>query len=198
MVTPHRYFRYFTYIQPIIKTPFIQTYGSLILTIFSTIIFTVFAIKPTIQTVTILQKQVSDQKQILDELNQKSKNLSSGRKNYLNLDPSIKNKIQTAVPTTPAVGELTRSLEQIAKVSEASLAAVQFQNFTIDKNLAKKSLAEIPFTYNVEGTYSTLLKVIAGLKSMDRLISIEQLNFNKVAGNQTIVLSVSGKAYYLK
>ena len=114
MATTHRYFRYFTYIQPIIKTPFIKTYGSLILTIVALSIFTIFAIKPTIETILILQKTLNDQTEILSAINKKSQDLSLGSNNYKSLvNQGLTDKINTAVPYTPAVGELTGILETV-------------------------------------------------------------------------------------
>ncbi len=198
MAENKRYSRYFTYIQPVIRAPFVRTYGSLILTIVSLIVFIVFAIKPTIETILILQKQLSNQHQILDKLNQKSKNLSLGRKNYLDLDQNTKDKINGSVPASPAIGELTKNLENAAKSGDASLSAIQFQSFTINQPQKTKTLAEIPFTYNVEVSYSTALSVLSNLKKLDRLISIDQFSLNKLESGGRLLLSISGEAYYLK
>lgn len=196
MASNHRYFRYFTYIEPIVKTPFIRTYGSLVLTIFTLTIFIVFAIKPTIETILILQKQLTDQQQILEKLNQKSKNLSVGKKNYLAIDKQTQDRINFAVPASAQVGDLIKSLEGIAKTSEASISAIQFQNFTITPP-QKKELSEIPFTYSLETSYNSALNIITNLQSASRVVSIDQLLLNKVEGGK-ILLTISGKAYYLK
>lgn len=192
-----RYFRYFTYIEPVIKTPFIRTYGSLILTILTLVIFIIFAIKPTIETILILQKQLSEQQQILDKLNQKSKNLSLGRKNYLSLDKTTQEKINFAIPTTPQIGDLTRVLEDITKSTEASISAIQFQNFSISPPQKKKILAEIPFNYNFESSYLSALTILSRLQSSSRLISIKQLQFSRTETGK-VLITTSGKAYYLK
>lgn len=196
----HRYFRYFTYIEPVMKAPLIKTYGSLILTILTLSIFTIFAIKPTIETIIILQKKLADQQQILAAVNKKSQNLSLGSNNYKTLvAQGIKEKINSQVPNSAAIGELSKSLEDSAKVPQASISAIQYQTITISPatSSATPTLMEIPFIYNIEGTYSALLTVLQNLDTGSRLITINSLNFAKLEeGN--LLLSVSGKAYYLK
>lgn len=200
MANTHRYFRYFTYIEPIIKTPFIRTYGSLILTIMALSIFTIFALKPTIETILVLQKKLADQNEILAAINKKSQNLSLGSSNYKALlaEGQIE-KINSALPFSPAVGELTKVLENAAKVPQASISAIQFQPFTIEPSSKKPSLtlSEIPFTYNIEGSYQSLLTILNNLKNSARVISIDNLTFNKVEGGG-LLLSITGRAYYFK
>lgn len=200
MAATHRYFRYFTYIQPIIKTPFIKTYGSLILTIVALSIFTIFAIKPTVETILILQKTLSDQTEILSAINKKSQDLSLGSNNYKSLvSQGLTDKINAAVPFTPAAGELTHALEDATRVPQASVSAVQFQPFTINPPTETNifELSEITFTLNIEGTYQSLLLVLDNLRNSPRLVSIDNIAFNKIEGGG-LLLSVSGKAYYLK
>ena len=197
MASTNRYSRYFTYIEPITRAPIIRTYGSTILTIIALTVFIVFAIKPTVETILILQKTLSDQHQILDKLNEKSKNLSLGRKNYQALEESTKIKINSLVPINPEIGQVAKALENVSKVTDASISAIQFQSFTINKPLKNQTLAEIPFNFNIEGSYSAILTILSNLHSMERLISINQIAFNKLEGGR-LLLSISGKAYYLK
>jgi Tfp pilus assembly protein PilO len=193
----HRYFRYFTYIEPVIKTPLVRTYGSLILTIFALSIFTIFAIKPTIETILILQKDLQEQKQILSALNLKSQNLNLGSKNYQTLvTQGIKQKIDASIPLSPEIGQLVNVLESHSKVPSASLAAIQFQPFTISPG-EEQTLTEIPFIYNIEGSYESLLLVLGRLRSSERLVTIDNLTINKLEGGG-LLMSITGKAYYLK
>lgn len=196
----HRYYRYFTYIAPVIRDPIIRTYGSLILTILALSVFTIFAIKPTVETIIILQKKLIDQQQILMSTNEKSQNLSLGSNNYKTLvSQGVKEKINSKVPFSPSIGELSASLEDAARATEASISAIQYQTFTISPatSSATPALLEIPFIYNLEGTYPDLLMVLKNLATSSRLIAINSLKFTKIEGGG-LLLSVSGKAYYLK
>jgi len=81
------------------------------------------------------------------------------------------------------------------------MSALQIQPFIIEgtlDSLQKKTLAEIEFTYNIEGTYPNLLKLLKQLQMSPRLISLKNLIINKSSGGNNLIMSISGKAYYLK
>lgn len=196
----NRYFRYFTYIKPITGLPIIKTYGSVIFTLVAVTIFVVFAIKPTVETIIILQKKLADSNQIVNKVNQKAQRLSQGKENYQNLDQNIKNKIQSSIPDTVELKSVIQILEQSAKANQASISALQIQPLVLETKQENTvgSLAEVAFTFNVEGAYKNLIALLQDLKTTSRLISINRLTLNKVGEEKTLIMSISGKAYYLK
>lgn len=193
------YSRYYTYIKPITSLPIIKNYGSTIFTLVSMIVFIFFAIKPTVETIIVLQKKLADSQQVLSEINAKAQNLSLGKQNYDQLDPSIKNKIKSAMPDTVALNSVITSLEKTARANEASISALQIQPLTIQpKTSGVGTLSEIAFAFNVEGNYQNLTSLLQELNKSDRLISIDRVALSKLEGNQGILMSLSGKAYFLK
>lgn len=194
------YSRYFTYIEPVIKTPIIKTYGFTILTIMSVAVFIIFAIKPTIETILLLQKDLVVQKETLEKVTQKSEDLLAARQNYQNIDESVKAKIQGAIPNHPAIKGLIESLENSTKITEASISALQFQPIELFPATSQKEpkFSEIKFTYNVEGTYQSLLTILDNIKAAPRIISLDTLIFSKIEGGSTLLMSVSGRAFYLQ
>ncbi len=192
-------FRYFTYIEPVLRSPIIKTYGTTIFTIIALIIFIFFAIKPTIETILVLQKKLENSQQVYKKITDKSESLTQARKNYQNLTPDTKTKISSAVPNKVDLKTVIQSLEATALLNQASISAIQVQPLTIDVETTKnKSLSEISFTINIEGDYDNLLSFIRQLRATNRLITIESLALNKNQDNKAILLSINGKAYYLK
>ncbi|GEM_PF-1794974 len=194
------YSRYFTYIKPITKLPIVKTYGSTIFTLAIMTIFIFFAIKPTVETILVLQKKLADSHQILEKVQQKANNLSLGKKNYENLDPDIKLKIQQAIPDNVELRSLIQTLEQTAKAHEASISALQIQPLVITTktNGSSDSLSEINFTLNIEGSYEDFISLLQDLKSSARLISVESLSLTKLREGAGLIMSLSGKTYYIK
>lgn len=194
------YSRYFTYIKPITRLPIIKNYGSTIFTLLTISILIIFAIKPTVETILVLQKKLADEDEVLQKVTQKVNNLSLGKKNYDNLDQNIKEKISSGVTDTISLKSLAQALEQTAKVHEASVSALQIQPLVIDTKIRSQMgvLSEISFTFNVEGDYKNLIALLQDLKSSSRLISIDSLSVSKVSDGETLIMSLSGKAYYLK
>lgn len=194
------YSRYFTYIKPLTRSPIVKTYGSVIFTLLIITIFILFAIKPTVETILILQKKLADTTAVLDKVNKKANDLSLGKQNYDNLDEAIKNKISQAIPSSVDLKSLTFTLEQSAKVYEASISALQIQPLVLgakSENTVGK-LSEVNFTFNVEGTYQNLILLLQNLKLSSRLVSIDKLSISKVSGGSGLIMSISGKAYYIK
>jgi len=194
------YSRYFTYIQPVTKLPIIKNYGSTIFTLLTMSLLIFFAIKPTIETILVLQKKLADQNEILQKVTQKANDLSQGKKNYDNLDQNIKEKISAGVTDIVSIKSLIQTLEQAAGIHEASVSALQIQPLVINTKTEDqmRALSEISFTFNAEGDYKNLLDLLRDLKSSSRLISIDNLSISKVSDSQALIMSLSGKAYYLK
>ena len=113
---PEIYSRYFTYIKPLAKLPIVKNYGPAIFTLLTITILIFFAIKPTIETILVLQKKLVDSDEVLQKITQKADNLSLGKKNYDLLDQSTKNKISTAIPDTASLKSVIQNLEQTAKI----------------------------------------------------------------------------------
>jgi len=194
------YSRYFTYIRPITKLPIVKNYGSIIFSLLTISILTLFAIKPTVETILVLQKKLADQDEVLQKITQKADNLSLGKTNYDNLDQRIKDKLSAVIPDTVSLKSVVQTLEQTAKIHEASVSALQIQPLVIDikTDNQTKILSEISFTFNTEGDYKNLVALLQDLKTTNRLISIESLSLSRVSDGKTLIMSLSGKAYYLK
>lgn len=194
------YSRYFTYIKPITKLPIVRTYGSTIFTLLIMIMFIFFAIKPTIETIIVLQKKLADSNEVLKKVNQKANDLSSGKANLEKLPEDIKSKIASAIPDNANLKSLIQTLEQTAKNHDASISALQIQPMVLttrsDKQLG--TLSEISFTFNIEGDYTKLISLLRDLKSSVRLISVNNLAVSKVNEGASLVMSITGKTYYIK
>lgn len=194
------YSRYFTYIKPFTKLPIVKNYGPIIFTLLITAIFLVFAIKPTVETILVLQKKITDSTAVLEKVTQKAQNLSLGKKNYDNLDPDIKNKISLAIPDSAGLRSTIQNLEQTARLHDASVSALQIQPVVIDtkKDSQVGKLSEISFTFNIEGSYDNLISLLQDIKTSSRLISIDSLSLSKVSEGPGLIMSLSGKVYYLQ
>lgn len=192
--------RYFTYIKPVTRLPIIKTYGSTIFTLLVMIVFIFFAIKPTVETILVLQKKLENYNEVLQKVEQKANDLSLGKKNYDELDQDIKIKIQDAIPDSADIKSLILNIEQITKKHEASISAIQIQPITLTHKKTDQAgtLSEVNFTINIEGFYPKLIAILQDLKLSSRVFSIENMSLNKLSEGTGLILSLSGKAYYVK
>ncbi len=194
------YSRYFTYIKPITRLPIVRTYGSTIFTLLIILIFIFFAIKPTVETILILQKKLSETTDVLNKINKKANDLSLGKQNFDNLSPDIKNKILSSIPDSVELRSVTQTLEQAAKQHEASVSALQIQPLIIETKteVGVGTVSEIDFTFNVEGDYKKLTLLLQDLNTSSRLIRVDSLSISNTSDNSGLIMSISGKAYYIK
>lgn len=195
----HFYSRYFTYIKPITGIPIVKTYAPVIFTVLTVTIFVIFAIKPTIETILILQKRLKDADAIVAEVNAKVENLSKGRENYQKLDKVVKDKIGSTIPDSIDLKSLIQTLERSAREHEASVSALQIQptSLVIQESQELK-LQEVSFIFNVETSYQAASAILQNLKRSSRLISIDKLTLNRAGEGKNLIMSISGKAYFLK
>lgn len=195
-----KYSKYYVYIKPVIGNQYVKSTAPYIFSILAIIIFVIFAIRPTILTIISLQKNIKDNQQVLAVLDQKSQDLTDGKRNLDNLDPNIKTLINTRLPDTVEVTTLINDL-QTAALKTASISALQVQPITIysntSSNPSKKNIGEVLFSLNIQGSYPQLLQALDNIAKTPRLLNITSAIFSKSAGGE-IGLSVSGKAYYLK
>ena len=194
------YSRYFTYIKPLAKLPIVRTYGTTIFTIFIITIFIFFAIKPTIETILILQKKLDNSTLLLEQLQKKSQDLSAGRQNYENLDFYVKSKIATAIPDSIELKSIIQTLEGAANLHNASISAIVFEPQTLQTKSDDQigTLSEIKFTFNVEGSYPSIASILQDIGRSSRLISIDSLLISKPTDGQGVVMAIGGKAWYIK
>lgn len=193
------YSRYSTYIKPLAKLPIVKNYGPTIFSLLTVSILLIFAVKPTVETILILQKKMADSNQVLEKITSKASNLSLGKQNYDNLDQTIKDKISSFIPDTVNLKSVIASLEEVAKSNQASISALQIQPLVIEtkKDAKVGAVGELSFIFNTAGNYQNLLALLRDLNRSSRLISIDSITLSKTA-DTGIIMSLSGKAFYLK
>lgn len=195
-----KYSRYFTYVKPLVRLPIVRTYGTTIFSILVMTIFVFFAIKPTVETILLLQKKLDDSNQVLKKLQKKAEDISLGKQNYDNLDSSVKNRIQAAIPDSIELKTVILTLESMAKIHDATISALQIQPQILESKLENQvgTLSEINFTFNIEGKYQNLISILQDLATSSRLLSIDNLSITKPTEGTGVIMSISGKAWYLK
>lgn len=196
MTTP--YSRYSVYIKPVIKNRYVKAYSSVVFSLIAITFFSLFAIKPTFKTIIALQKNIEEQKQVLEKLTDKSKNLEIAIKNYKALDPQIKSKIETLVPNKPEAVSFAKDLTTIAKINQATVSGINFQPFEIINGAKlptqESDLKELAFTFNLSGSYPSMLKTLDSLSNSSHLILLDTVSISK--GEKGLIMNVVGRTIY--
>ena len=163
--------------------------------------FRIFALRPTLTTITSLQKAIVQQNQILDQMVQKIETIKTAKNNYLAINASSRDQLDRLVPNDTALPSLIEELRAVARSYDASISGLQFESLDLDgkpttliKTPAEK---EILFTLNMKGSYTNLSQFIDSLTKIDRVITIESVTMRGTTDDQ-ISMSINAKAHYFK
>ncbi len=159
--------------------------------------FIVFAIKPSLTTAFSLKKEESDLTQINDLYESKISNITD-----------IQNQLETNRDNLYLLDEAVSKTPQVNKIVEDIVSIANSDNLVIkragvdDVNLIKspKSLNDIVFTLEGQGSFDNLNKFIKDLFMQRRLKTIEEMKISKdnlstSSANLQIQLKIDG--YYL-
>ena len=191
--------KYLAYIQSISTTrkEQVQTYATIILTVFAFSFFGIFAIGPTLSTIANLQKQLEDNRFINNQLDTKITSLSSLQQNFNLLSPDLPTLL-AAIPEDPQVPHLIGQLQSLA--AEADVTILQIKSGEVEiANATPKTTTTLPFqiTMDVTGTYAQILSFYSALVSFERIVSLDTLTITRTRdGTDVLRLSLRANAYY--
>lgn len=193
--------RYYIYIKPILKNPIVQTYGPFVFSLITITIFALFAVRPTLITIVALQKSIDEHRQILNQLNTKTENLTAGKNNLDNLPADVKRQFSGLIPSSTSLSNMINNLTFDALATQASISGLQIQPTDLiatPSGLVKDVVVkEIDFTLNTQGAYAQLLNLLGGISKSNRLVLIKSININKAADG-SLMMTLNGRAYFLK
>lgn len=196
-----KYSKYYVYIKPVVENKFIRSVAPYIFSLATISIFLVFAMRPTITTISNLQKSIEKNQQVLEALKTKAANLEQGRKNLEEIDIVTRTKINTAVPNQTNIVSIITSLQK-SSPKDGSASALLIQPIILFDTKPKEvaaafKLEEASFSYNIQGSYAQLLDILTNLRKSPRVISIDNMSISKPSDDPA-VLTITGKAYYIK
>ena len=194
-IKKNKYFQ----ILPDFKEDKIQKIMTLTLTLVALSFFGLFAISPTLSTIAKLEKELSDNKYVDQQLQTKINNLSLLQQKYALLQGDL-SVIYAAIPKTPEAPTTIAQIQSL--VVENNLKIISFQTFQaeIEKTPTNpKQYSNFLFDLSAEGTYSDINKFITDLNSSQRIINLDTLSISKKnPDNPLLVLTLKGMAFFKK
>lgn len=196
-----RYNKFYTYIKPVLKNKQVKDYAPLVFSLLTSALFIYFAMLPTLSTIISLQKALSEQKQILIDVDKKTESLTLARKNYQSIPAPALNNLQNLLPDYPAIPYLIDNINYLAQQNEATISGLQFQPIDVtnppSKTVGIPRFEPIEFTATFQASYDDLVNILDQMNNANRLISIKTVVFNKPE-KAPLGMSINGTAYYLK
>ena len=171
-----RYKHYYRQIWKFYQKPVIKISSALLLTVFTTIFFAVFAIRPTLVTVAELLKTIEDQEEVVAKLKKKAASLASAQEEY-SLNASTIERLDQAIPTDKEVQELISLIEATAADHQLVLDSMSVDEFEYRNNVSLPDTVTLPVSISMSADYITLRDFLNDVVRLPRFISIDSIAF---------------------
>lgn len=181
---------------PDLKEEKTQKITTLILTLIALSFFGLFAINPTISTITELNKQLIDNKLVDQKLGQKINNITVLQQKYTSLQPDLP-IILGAIPKDPEVPLFAAQVQSVANSSNVVIDSFQTFEVEINKNPNLKKYSNFTFALATEGTYNDLSNFLSNFSNMQRVVQVDILSLTKKSGASNLLqLTLKGKTFF--
>lgn len=208
----HDYYRYKEFFLNILSVynskPNLKIYLELILSIVTIIIFSIFAIKPTVLTIVELSKEIESKTATIAELNQKISNLQKAS-NLLQTNSEKLQYLDQAIPNSSSPETLIKQFEKIALSSNVQIVGMSSSDMVMkgvppakqksaDVSNVFGDISELPFSITVSGEYQNLSSYLKSIEYLRRPIKIDSIivNANTTENGKIISLLISGRVPY--
>ncbi len=164
--------------------------------------FGIFAIRPTLQTMTELVKQIEEKKDLDQKLTQKITALTTAQRE-LSIKEASFPILDTAIPSTPKFTELLTVLEKVASEKQVSFTGASIPQVPIEQsevleveNNKAVTLESLPLSLTFSGSYEQLISLLQELSALQRLLIIDRYDItHKIKDDENLMLSVSLRAF---
>lgn len=206
------YKRYFRSLEAVSKRQTSHIYSSVILSLLAISLFGWYAIKPTIQTIIFLRREIEDNKKVSRQMEEKIAKLIQAQAAYQAVQASLPLASQ-ALPANPELVELANQLKHLALSVDASVSAIDAgeaaiigdQTALLNKNEATtaanpkapadvfQKVYDLPLLVAVVGPYKSVHAFLDGVTRMRRIATIKsmQISRDKINSDQ----NTSGEAF---
>ncbi|MEK7544149.1 MAG: type 4a pilus biogenesis protein PilO [Patescibacteria group bacterium] len=183
----HRYKRYYQSIGEVAIKPQTRAYTTAIFSFLAISLFGWYAIRPTLQTILFLQKEIDDNKLVNIQMEEKIGKLIEAHATYQSVQSDLPYLAQ-ALPPAPEVLTAIGQIRNIAIIRGASISAITSSGTPLlskEENAPNKTttikssrkVKSVPLSVIVVGTFNSLQGIIEDILSLRRIVTIETLNF---------------------
>ncbi len=177
-----RYRRYYQSLEPVLKKPTARNYTMAIFSFLAVSLFGWYGIRPTIQTILFLRREIADNQIVSHQMEDKITHLVEAQAAYQDAANQLLT-IDQALPQDPNVLSLVAQLKNLAAGTDSSLSAVQVSavpllpSVTTGNASAPQTgkLTEVPLVVVAIGSYTKLKAFLDGIINMRRIFAIDTI-----------------------
>ncbi len=176
--------------------PIARVSVELLLTLCTVLFFALFAIRPTLLTMSDLIKEIDDKKKLDQQLSQKIAAMSSAQTEYLRLEDRLA-VLDEALPNQPNIIEAVKIIEKTASdrnIAIVSLNVAEIPSETTETvNFEQLTRQQVSASVTLTGDYLTIRQFIEDLKQTRRSFVIDTVVFSlsEESGSQSLRATIT-------
>jgi len=174
----------FITLQQFYQKPIAKVSLELFLSIATILFFAIFAIRPTLLTMSDLLKEIEDKEKLDKQFSQKIAALSTVQPLYLQLQDQL-SILDDALPSNPQLIYSLKVIEKIASdvhlvISSINVVKIPEEKINQDNVIALTSFEKIdvPLIISISGDYSSIRQFVESLKEYRRSFVIDTIIFS--------------------
>lgn len=152
----------------------------LLLSVATVIFFALFAIRPTLVTMSDLIKEIEDKRALDQQLAQKIAALSTAQTEYLTIQTQLP-LLDQALPKQPHLVDALKIIERTASESNIIISNISVAEIPPEQpsqgSAAKLKRVDVPITLAVTGEYVEIRQFVENLKNNRRTFAIDTVAF---------------------
>lgn len=176
----HRYKRYYQSIEKLSAKPQMRAYTTAILSFLGVSLFGWYAIRPTLQTILYLRREITDNQKVNQQMEEKIGKLIEAQATYQSIQEDLPLLTQ-ALPSAPEALSAIAQIRNISLIRGASISAITSQAAPLvakqQKGASNQKIKSIQLSVVLVGTYENLQGIVEDILSLRRIVTIETLTF---------------------
>src|SRR3990167_11255024 len=196
-----RYRHYYTNLSRFYQKPVAKVSIFVVISFMTVSFFSLFAIKPTLVTISELVREIEDKKIVNQQMDGKLNDLARAQSEYLAIQNDLP-IIFTALPEDPAVAKLILTLELAAVRQQVTWVNLQVEPVELWGGKTKREEQVVKFSGTVGGSFENLKSFLAAMDKLDRVTVVKESSFSvgtpflKKSGVE-ITVGVEGEAHFI-
>ncbi|EKD87410.1 MAG: hypothetical protein ACD_36C00092G0003 [uncultured bacterium] len=164
------------------EKPQVKAYSATIFSFLAASLFGLYAILPTVRTILFLRREIADKTTVNKQMEDKISALIESQASYEAAGERL-DLVFAAIPQTAQPVELALSLRNLAASTVASASSIQISSVPLTGEEAtasaspQKNSSPYPLTVVVNDSYGNLKTFIDGILSLQRILTIDSINF---------------------
>lgn len=191
----------------------VKTSFKLVMSIFAVAFFTLFALRPTLGSISTLVKRIDDQKEVSRKLDSKIVQLSQAEGVLASRGDTLSSLAKKAVTDGPSVDRLAQQIEAIANDSGVYLTSANIEKVPVfgkeesDQVIKSSKFSYdskhefVTFSFTVGGGQDEIVEFLKQLENIERAVLLARVNFEKpqkkLAGQLPLLVNGKATIYYL-